>query len=154
MIRRPAFTTPADTLVPSPTLFLSLGACRNVAHPAAWVLNHRGRKGPEMTNTRIFALVFGVVFLAAGIAGFIPPLVTPGADVPPGSAGMETPHMMNVGLLFGIFPVNAMHNIVHLLFGLWGLAASRSLKAGWIYACGVAAIYLILALMGMASGLQ
>ena len=107
-----------------------------------------------MTNTRIFALVYGIVFLAAGIAGFIPALVTPGADVPPGSAGMETPHMTGVGLLLGLFPVNTMHNIVHLLFGLWGLAASRSAKAGWIYACGVAAIYLVLALMGMASGLQ
>ncbi len=107
-----------------------------------------------MTNTRLFALVFGIVFLAAGIAGFIPAFLTPGADVPPGSAGMETPHMPGVGLLFGLFPVNAMHNAVHLLFGLWGLAASRSARAAWIYACGVAAVYLILALMGMASGLQ
>ena len=107
-----------------------------------------------MTNTRIFALVYGVVFLATGIAGFIPAFVTPGAEVPPGSAGMQTPHMADVGLLFGLFPVNAMHNVVHLLFGLWGLAASRSARAAWIYACAVAAIYLILALMGMASGLQ
>lgn len=107
-----------------------------------------------MTNTRTFALIYGVVFLATGVAGFIPALVTPGAEVPPGSAGMETPHMPNVGLLFGLFPVNAMHNVVHLIFGLWGLAASRSARAAWIYACGVAAIYLILALMGIASGLQ
>jgi hypothetical protein len=26
----------------------------------------------------------------------------------------------------GIFPVNLLHNIVHLLSGLWGLAAARS----------------------------
>ena len=107
-----------------------------------------------MTNTRIFALIYGIVFLATGAAGFIPAFVTPGAEVPPGSAGMETPHMPGVGLLFGLFPVNAMHNFVHLAFGFWGLAASRSARGGWIYACGVAAIYLVLALMGMASGLQ
>lgn len=107
-----------------------------------------------MTNTRSFALVYGIVFLAAGIAGFIPGLVQPISGVPQGSAGMETPHMEGVGLLFGLFPVNAMHNIVHILFGLAGLIAARSLRAGWIYACVVAVIYFILALMGIASGLQ
>lgn len=107
-----------------------------------------------MTNTRIFALVYGIVFLAVGIAGFVPGFVQPVGEMPQGSAGMETPHMQNVGLLFGLFPVNAMHNIVHLVFGAWGLLATRSARAAWIYACGVAVIYLVFGLMGMASGLQ
>lgn len=107
-----------------------------------------------MSNTRSFALVYGVVFLAAGIAGFIPGLVQPAGEVPQGSAGMGTPEMEGVGLLFGLFPVNGMHNIVHILFGLAGLVTARSARAAWIYACVVAVAYLILGLMGIASGLQ
>lgn len=107
-----------------------------------------------MTNTRLFALVYGIAFLGIGVAGFIPAFVQPGADVPPGSAGMETPHMQNVGLLFGMIPVNTLHNIVHLAFGIWGLAASRNARSAWIFAVLVAVVYLAFALMGLASGLQ
>lgn len=107
-----------------------------------------------MSNTRSFALVYGIVFLAAGIAGFIPGLVHPVAEAPQGSAGMGTPHMEGVGLLLGLFPVNAMHNIVHILFGIGGLLAARSARSAWIYACVVAIVYIVLGLMGIASGLQ
>jgi hypothetical protein len=28
--------------------------------------------------------------------------------------------------LLGLFAVNVLHNVVHVLFGIWGLAASRT----------------------------
>jgi hypothetical protein len=47
-----------------------------------------------------------------------------------------------------MFHVNALHNIVHLLFGLWGLAAWRS-GGAIAYAKGVAVIYALLAVLGL-----
>lgn len=92
-------------------------------------------------STRTFALIFGIVFLAVGIAGFIPGLVTDLHAGHPEVAG-------NGGQLLGLFPVNEIHNIVHLAFGLWGLAASRSLAQSVTYARGVAIIYALLTVMG------
>jgi hypothetical protein len=92
-------------------------------------------------NTRTFALIFGIVFIAAGVAGFIPALLQP----PQGGAIAPGAHHM---LLLGMFPVNPVHNAVHLLFGLWGLAASRGQAAALLYARGVAVIYAVLTVAG------
>jgi len=93
-------------------------------------------------NTRTFALIFGIVFLAVGVAGFVPQLVSPpeGGAMNMGGEGM--------GMLLGMFPVNKYHNIVHLLFGLWGLLASRSGPGAVTYARGVAIIYAVLTALG------
>ena len=98
-------------------------------------------------NTRNFALIFGIVFLAVGIAGFIPGLVQPLHEGHP-------PVMGNGGQLLGLFPVNELHNAVHILFGLWGLAASRSLGGAVMYARGVAIIYAVLTVAGFVPDLQ
>ena len=87
-------------------------------------------------STRTFAMIFGIVFILVGIAGFVPALVQP-AD---GGAMMIGGH----GMLLGLFPVNTLHNVVHLLFGLWGIAASRSAGGAVNYARGVAIIYAVL----------
>lgn len=100
-------------------------------------------------NTRYFALVYGIVFLVTGIAGFIPGLTQPGGPSPEGS-----PPVDDVKLLLGLFPTNTMHNLVHMLFGIAGLIASRDLRHAWIYACITGAVYLILFFMGLASGLK
>ena len=98
-------------------------------------------------NTRTFALLFGIVFLAVGVAGFIPGLVEPlHAGHPPVDP--------EGGLLLGLFPINALHNAVHILFGLWGLAASRSLGGAVLYARGVALIYAVLAIAGFIPALN
>jgi hypothetical protein len=102
----------------------------------------------QMT-TRNFALVFGVVFLLVGIAGFIPPLMQ----------GMHPEHPAltvnaNAGQLLGLFPVNVLHNIVHILFGLWGLASFRSVSGAKLYARGVAIIYAVLTIAGLVPGLS
>ncbi|HWT11126.1 MAG TPA: DUF4383 domain-containing protein [Allosphingosinicella sp.] len=98
-------------------------------------------------STKTFALIFGIVFLAVGLAGFIPNLVQPlHAGHPPVDP--------EGGLLLGLFPVNLLHNIVHVLFGLWGLAASRSLGGSVNYARGVAIIYAVLTVAGFVPDLN
>ena len=84
---------------------------------------------------RRVALVFGIVFLLIGVAGFL----TEG-----GMSMSAEPH----GLLLGLFPVNLLHNVVHLLFGVWGLAASRSFAGAKSYAQIGGVIYLVLAVLG------
>jgi hypothetical protein len=80
-------------------------------------------------------MVFGVVFLLLSIVGFISPGGMAMTVDPP-------------GMLLGMFPVNMLHNVVHLLFGIWGLAASRSWSGAKSYAQIGGVIYLILALCG------
>jgi hypothetical protein len=99
-------------------------------------------------NTRTFALIFGIVFLIVGIGGFIPGLTTDAVPDP----GLRVTH--GYGHELGMFPVNTLHNIVHLIFGVWGLAASRSFGAARGYAKGVAIIYAVFVVMGLIPGLH
>jgi Domain of unknown function (DUF4383) len=98
-------------------------------------------------STRTFALIFGIVFLAVGILGFVPGVVQPLHPGHPDVAG-------NAGQLLGLFPVNELHNAVHILFGVWGLAASRSLGGSVNYARGVAIIYAVLTVAGLVPNLD
>lgn len=68
---------------------------------------------------QIIALIYGIVFLLVGIAGFIPGLTQNLGDLQ--FAGHEG-HAM----LLGIFHVSILHNIVHLLFGVAGVLLART----------------------------
>lgn len=82
------------------------------------------------------AQLFGVVFLLVGILGFV-------------ATGMNMDANMDTApKLLGLFPVNALHNIVHLLFGVWGLLAARTLAGSVTYAKVGGAIYVLLAIAG------
>lgn len=99
-------------------------------------------------NTRYFSLVLGIVFLLIGIAGFIPGLLHG-----PGHTG-DVEVTQSFGLLMGLFPVNALHNVVHIAFGIWGIAAYRSYTGARGYSQAVAVIYAVLAVMGIIPGLN
>jgi hypothetical protein len=94
-------------------------------------------------NVRTFALLYGVVFALVGIAGFIPGLVTPHDAVE-----HELAVNQGAGDLLGLFPVNLLHNLVHLAFGVWGLLVYRSTDASITYARSVAVIYALFTIMG------
>lgn len=91
---------------------------------------------------RTFALLFGIVFLAVGILGFVP-----GAAEPATHEGLTM--TQNSAMLLGLFPVNLLHNVVHILFGLWGLAAYRSVGGAVGYFRAVAVIYALLTVLGL-----
>jgi hypothetical protein len=98
-------------------------------------------------STRTFAMIFGIVFLAVGVLGFVPGMVQPLHEGHPSVIG-------GGGQLLGLFPVNVLHNGVHVLFGLWGLAASRSAGGSVLYARGVALIYAVLTVCGLIPNLN
>lgn len=82
------------------------------------------------------ALVFGAAFLLVGLMGFF---VHNGMGM---DANNDT-----TGRLLGLFPVNLLHNLVHLAFGAWGIAASRSWAASRSYGRIGAAIYAVLVVL-------
>ena len=92
-------------------------------------------------NTRTFALVLGLGFLVVGLAGFFP------SPAPPDAPRLTIEH--GHGLLLGIFPVNTLHNVVHLLFGGLGLAAFAGMFSARAYAQLVGVAYLLLAVLGL-----
>jgi hypothetical protein len=100
-------------------------------------------------NTRTFALIFGIVFLIVGAGGFLTGVTL----MPPHSHPDVTVDTL-FGYELGLFPVNVLHSIVHVLFGVWGLLASRSFGAARGYGKGVAIIYAVLTVMGLVPGLN
>ena len=51
--------------------------------------------------------------------------------------------------LLGIFEVSILHNIVHLLFGVAGLAMARTWDSARTYLIGGGAVYLVLWIYGL-----
>ena len=94
---------------------------------------------------RTAALIVGATFLLVGVAGFIPGLTTDYGDMT--FAG----HHSDAHLL-GIFQVSILHNIVHLLFGVAGLALARSVPGARAYLIGGGAVYLLLWVYGLVVG--
>ena len=93
-------------------------------------------------SVQTFARIFGIVFLLVGIAGFVPGLTVPHTHP-------DVTVTSGLGLVFGLFPVNILHNLTHILFGIWGLVAARSIGGSRGYARAVAIAYALLAVMGL-----
>ena len=100
-------------------------------------------------NTRTMALIFGIAFLIIGAGGFIPGLNDTTQSPDP---ALTMDH--GFGHALGLFPVNTLHNAVHVLFGLWGLLASRSYAGSRGYFRTVAIAYALLMVMGLIPGLH
>jgi hypothetical protein len=94
-----------------------------------------------MRTTRQWgALIFGVVFLLVGLLGLFVP----------NGMGMDA-DLETSGRLLGLFPVNLLHNIVHLAFGVWGLLAARADATSRTYGRAGAVIYGVLVLLAFVS---
>lgn len=92
---------------------------------------------------RYFALIIGILFTLIGILGFVPGLVM----LPAGAPELMVEH--NYGYLFGLFPVNTFHNIIHLAIGIWGLVAYRNYENSKTFSRSLAIIYGVFAIMGL-----
>jgi uncharacterized protein DUF4383 len=93
----------------------------------------------ERSPAELYALVFGVTLVAAGIMGFFY-----SADF--GSPG-------EVDAVLGILNVNGWHNVVHIATGGLGLlAASAGYYYARQYALGLGAVYIVIAIWGFIVG--
>ena len=100
-------------------------------------------------STRYFALILGIVYTLVGLLGFLP-----GVTQPPPANAPTLAVDAGYGFLLGLFPINVLHNIVHVLIGVLGIAASRRVADGRLYARGLAIVYGVLAIMGLIPGLD
>jgi hypothetical protein len=89
-------------------------------------------------------MVLGVVFIVVGVLGFIPGLTQ--------MHEMDHPNLIvehpGHGYLFGLFHVNVLHNLVHIVFGVLGVVMARAGKAR-DYCRIVAVAYGLLAILGL-----
>jgi hypothetical protein len=99
---------------------------------------------------RSFAIAAGIVYALVGLMGFVPGINVEG---PPNAPPMAVDSFY--GHLLGLFPVNLLHNLVHLAIGAWGiLAYSRGLPESRMFARGLAVLYGLFAVMGLIPGLN
>lgn len=103
-------------------------------------------------SERYCALSLGIIFLIIGIAGFIPAFVS----MPPAVNAAQMPvdtapntYAAGFGYLFGLFPVNLLHNIVHCIVGILGIVFSGDVARARLFNRGFAISYALLALMGL-----
>jgi hypothetical protein len=83
---------------------------------------------------KTLSIVFGIVFLLVGVLGFVP--------------GVTDGHM-----LLGIFHVNALHNVVHLLSGAVALVAGLASAAyARLYFRVFGVVYALVAVLGFVVG--
>jgi hypothetical protein len=90
-----------------------------------------------MSPIQRVATLSGILFLIVSAAGFA------------AAAGGHGMLNMSTGMLLGLFPVNVLHNGVHMLFGVWGVWAGWSRGRSVAYALGSGAAYLALAIGGV-----
>lgn len=78
------------------------------------------------------SILFGVVFLAVGVLGFVPGITT------------------DDDLLLGIFQVGALHNLIHILSGVAALVAgTKSEDYAQLYFRIFGVVYAIVAVVGI-----
>ncbi|WP_309064942.1 DUF4383 domain-containing protein [Microbacterium sp.] len=103
---------------------------------------HDHESGYARTPIQKTALIVGIVFLIVGIGGFIPGLTH------------STEHLAGAGahseaLLLGVFQVSVLHNLVHLAFGIAGVAVAARAAASRAYLIWGGVIYFVVFLYGL-----
>jgi hypothetical protein len=88
---------------------------------------------------QVYALVFGVVLLVAGLLGFF---YNASFDVDP----------VERDAVLGVLDVNAWHNLIHIASGMFGLAVAGSYVGSRYYAYVLGAIYIAVTVLGFIYG--
>ena len=103
----------------------------------------------ENMAERYCALSIGIIFALIGVAGFIPSLVSlpsTGGAIP--LEASSDIYAAGYGYLFGLFPINLVHNIVHVIVGVLGIVAYNSVGGARFFNRGFAISYFLIAIMG------
>lgn len=83
-------------------------------------------------SLRFWSGLFGVAFILAGVAGFMPVLA---------------PNDM----LLGIFMIDGMHNTIHIISGVIAILAATKARLARMYFIIFGIVYLIVAIAGFAN---
>ena len=110
-----------------------------VASRAGAVTGRVGRR--PLVST--LAMAVSVVFLLIGVLGFIPGITTNYGE-------LYFAEHDSMAKLFGVFQVSILHNLVHLAFGVVGLALARTVAGARTFLIGGGVIYAVLWIYGVA----
>jgi hypothetical protein len=88
------------------------------------------------------SLIAGIVFLVVGLAGFIPGITSNYDQLSFAGHGSGA-------LLLGVFQVSVLHNLVHLLYGVAGLAFAKSRIGSRNYLIIGGIVYAVIWLYGL-----
>jgi uncharacterized protein DUF4383 len=97
----------------------------------------------DRTPVQVLATLIGATFILVGILGFIPGITSHlygGLDF----AGHDSQ-----AKLLHVFQVSWLHNIVHIAFGLVGLALARTWESARLFLIGGGVVYLVLWFYGL-----
>lgn len=97
-------------------------------------------------SSRTITLILGVFLLVFGIAGLFPALTVPLRGLTP------LTFRGGAGLLFGLFPVNFLADLMHAALGIWGIVAAARFVTARSYLRAAALILAVLALGGIVPG--
>ncbi len=97
---------------------------------------------PRTAPIRTVAMLVAATFLLVGILGFVPGITSNVDD-------MEFAGHESGAELLGVFQVSILHNVVHLLFGVVGLALARSARGALTFLVGGGLVYLLLWIYGL-----
>ena len=84
-------------------------------------------------NTKMYAYVFGIAFVVAGVLGFVP-------------------YVVMDGYLFGLFMVGTVHNIIHLVTGAVALYVTTKVEYAKLFFKVFGVIYAVVAFVGFVNG--
>jgi len=90
-----------------------------------------------MRTSQRVSQIYGVVFVLVAIIGFFT------------SRGSMQADPAMAPRIFGLFPVNLIHNLFHLAWGIWGLAAAREWLTAQRYLMATAVVYILLTILGL-----
>lgn len=101
-------------------------------------------QGGAAIKIQSVALAYGIVFLGAGVAAFIPALLAP-------HEALEHELLIDqaAGEFLGLFPTNALHNVGHAAAGVWGLLVYRNQRAALTYVRALAVGLALVAVLGL-----
>jgi Domain of unknown function (DUF4383) len=99
-------------------------------------------------TVQLLATLVAATFVLVGIVGFIPGLTTNLYD------GLELAGDEGDAKILGVFETSVLHNVVHLLTGLVGLALARTWSGARTFLVGGGIIYIALWLIGLLGGLN
>lgn len=94
-------------------------------------------------TARTFAALCGVLYIALGIAGFVPALW----ERPGGGPGLTI--KVFYASLLGVFTVNILLTMMHLTLGLWAAMSANNKYSSLIFARGGSLIFLAMGIAGL-----
>ena len=94
-------------------------------------------------TARTFAAICGAIYLALGAAGFVPALWERPARGP--TLSVTVFH----ATLFGVFTVNLVLSMTHLVIGLWGAMAANNRYSALVFTRAATVVFLLMGIAGL-----